>query len=81
MKAKTILKALSIKAKQLHPVRKKLTKSYVSLFLVMLLGLTSTMAWFTARESAHLLSENLEFQSASSLRINKDQFSANKITH
>ena len=80
MKAKTILKALSIKAKQLHPVRKKLTKSYVSLFLVMLLGLTSTMAWFTARESAHLLSENLEFQSASSLRINKDQFSANKIT-
>ena len=32
MKAKTILKALSIKAKQLHPVRKKLTKSYIDIF-------------------------------------------------
>ena len=80
MKAKTILRALSVKAKQLHPIRKKLIKSYVSLFLVLMLGLTSTMAWFTERESAHLIANNLEFQSASSLRINKDKYSANKIT-
>lgn len=80
MKAKTILRALSVKAKQLHPIRKRLTKSYVSLFLVLMLGLTSTMAWFTERESAHLIANNLEFQSASSLRINKDKYSANKIT-
>lgn len=80
MKAKIILKAIGEKAKQLHPFRKKLAKSYVSLFLVLLIGLATTTAWFTERESAQLLSGNLEFQSASSLRINKDKFSANKIT-
>lgn len=80
MKIKIILKALCIKAKQFQPFRRNLAKSYVSLFFVMVLALTSTMAWFTARESAKLLSENLEFQSASSLRINKDKYSANKIT-
>lgn len=80
MRAKMILKALSIKAKQRQPLRRKLAKSYVSLFLVMLIALTTVAAWFTEREAAHLLSENLEFQSASSLRINKDQYSANRIT-
>ena len=80
MKAKTILKALGTMARQRHFFGKGLIKSYVSLLLVLILGVTSTMAWFTEREAAHLESENLEFQSASSLRINKDKFSANKIT-
>lgn len=80
MKIKTILKALSIKAGQRLLLNKGLAKSYVSLFLVLVLGVTSSMAWFTAREAAELNSENLEFQSASSLRINKDKSSANKIT-
>ena len=80
MKAKTILKALSTKAGKHSSIGKSLAKSYVSLFLVLILGVTSTMAWFTEREAAHLESENLEFQSASSLRINKDKFSANRIT-
>ena len=79
MKIKTILKALSIKAGQRLLLNKGLAKSYVSLFLVLVLGVTSSMAWFTAREAAELNSENLEFQSASSLRINKDKYSANKI--
>lgn len=80
MKAKTILKALSLKARQRHFFGKGLIKSYVSLLLVLILGVTSTLAWFTERKAAHLNSENLEFQSASSLRINKDKYSANKIT-
>ena len=80
MKAKTILKALGIKASQRHFFGKGLIKSYVSLLLVLILGVTSTLAWFTEREAAHLKSDNLEFQSASSLRINKDKSSANKIT-
>ncbi|WP_407386277.1 hypothetical protein [Ruminococcus sp.] len=80
MKAKTILKALSTMTRQRHFFGKGLIKSYVSLLLVLILGVTSTIAWFTEREAAHLNSENLEFQSASSLRINKDKYSANKIT-
>lgn len=80
MKFKTILSALGTMARQRHFFGKGLIKSYVSLLLVLILGVTSTMAWFTEREAAHLNSENLEFQSASSLRINKDKSSANKIT-
>ena len=80
MKAKTILKALGTMARQRHFFGKGLIKSYVSLLLVLILGVTSTMAWFSEREAAHLESENLEFQSASSLRINKDKSSTNKIT-
>lgn len=80
MKFKTILNALSTKAGKRGPIGKRLARSYVSLFLVLILGVSSTLAWFTEREAAHLKSDNLEFQSASSLRINKDKYSANKIT-
>lgn len=80
MKAKTFFKALSIKAKQRGFMRTGFARSYVSLFLVLILGVSSTLAWFTERQAAQLNSENLEFQSASSLRINKDKTSANKIT-
>lgn len=79
MNGKTILKALSVKAKQCHMFGRRFARSYVSLFLVLVLGVTSTLAWFSEREVAHLNSGNLEFQSASSLRINKDKYSANKI--
>ena len=80
MKAKTILKALGTMARQRHFFGKGLIKSYVSLLLVLILGVSSTMAWFSEREAAHLRANNLEFQSASSLRINKDKSSTNKIT-
>lgn len=66
--------------KSLGKANKKLTKSYVTLFLVLLLGLTFCFAWFTKLNVAETGSNLLEFQSASSLRINKDKFSANKIT-
>ena len=79
MKAKTFLKALCFKTKHLFTGKKRLAKSYVSLFLVLILGVTSSLAWFTEREAAHLVSENLEFQSASSLRINKDKSASNVI--
>lgn len=41
--------------------------------------MTSCLAWFTQRNTAKMGTNLLEFQSASSLRINKDKFSANKI--
>lgn len=80
MIAKRVLKALYTKAGQRRSIRKGLMRSYVSLFLVFILGVTSTLAWFAEREAANLASEDLEFQSASSLRINKDKYSANKIS-
>jgi len=48
--------------------------------LVLLLGLTFCFAWFTKLNVAETGSSLLEFQSASSLRINKDKSSANRIT-
>lgn len=42
--------------------------------------MTSCLAWFTQRNTAKMGTNLLEFQSASSLRINKDKSSANRIT-
>ena len=80
MNGKTFFKALSIKAKQYFGFSRHFARSYVSLFLVLILGVTSTLAWFTEHQSAHINSGNIEFQSASSLRINKDKSSGNKIS-
>ena len=79
MNAKIFFKALSIKVKQNKAFTKKAAKSYVSLFLVLLLSVVSTLAWFTVREDAEINAKNLEFQSASSLRINKDKSVSNRI--
>ena len=72
MNSKTFLKVLSVKIKQSCSLFKKLAKSYVSLFLIVILSVSSTVAWFAQREAATLKAQDLEFQSASSLRINKD---------
>ena len=77
MNGKTILKALGIKARQCHAMSKVLAKSYVSLFLVLVLGVTAATAWFTEHESATIKSSDLQFQSASSLRINDDDVGKN----
>lgn len=79
MRVKTFFKALSIKARKSHALNKKFVKSYVSLFIVMVLGMTMTFAWFTKSQIAQINANDLEFQSASSLRINKDKSVSNKI--
>lgn len=80
MRCRYFFRAVAIKAKRMHKPDKKLAKSYVSLFLVMVLILTFSFAWFTKRNTARMGTNLLEFQSASSLRINKDKYSANKIS-
>ena len=80
MRCKYFFKAVAVKARRLRKADRKLAKSYVSLFLVMVLILTFSFAWFTKRNTARMGTNLLEFQSASSLRINKDKSSANKIT-
>ena len=61
-------------------MNKKIAKSYFLLFIIVLLALTSVFAWFTKVDSARFRGEQFEFKSASSLRINKDKYSANRIT-
>lgn len=80
MNIKIFFKALSVKARHNGSFEKKLIKSYVSLFIVMILGVTSTLAWFTKSNDAEINAKKLEFQSSSSLRINKDKSLSNKIT-
>ena len=72
MDLKLLFKALAYKAKQRKPIGKRLIKSYVSLFLVFVLGITSSFAWFAQRKAASISANALEFKSASSLRINKE---------
>lgn len=79
MDLKKLFKAVTVKAKEHKTVSRKLAKSYVSLFLVLMLGVSSTFAWFTEKDSAKINSGDMEFQSASSLRINKDKSASNII--
>ena len=74
------MRAVAVKAKRRRASKNKAAKTYLSIFLVLVLGMTLTFAWFTKRDTAQIETNLLEFQSASSLRINKDQYSANKIT-
>ena len=50
MELNTVIRALKIKMKQIKKNRRGIVKAYVSLFLVMLLALVTTYAWFTAKE-------------------------------
>ncbi len=79
MDLKIFFKALAEKAKQSKKYSAKIAKTYVSLFLVLILGVSSTFAWFAQRKAASIEANNLEFQSASSLRINKDKSASNII--
>ena len=79
MDLKSKIKSLTFNVKKRYKGSKKIIKSYVSLFLVLILALTSVFAWFTQKEAAKLYSNNMEFQSASSLRINKDDAGGKKI--
>lgn len=76
---KSFFKALAVRAKSRRKAGKKIAISYVSLFLALVLGLTSVSAWFAQRKAASIHANNLEFQSASSLRINKDKSASNVI--
>lgn len=74
-----LLKAITIKIKSKFRIRKGLSKSYISLFLAMLVCFLSTAAWFTARDTATINSEQWELQSASSLRVNRGKQISNRV--
>lgn len=68
MDLKTALKAFCIKFSQAKHRRKKTAKSYVSLFIVMLLAIGGTAAWLTAKESIQIGSPILEMKSSSGMQ-------------
>ena len=80
MNMKIFFKAASAKAAQSLSSGRKIAKSYIALFLVVVLSVTASLAWFSEHRSARISTNGLQFQSASSLRINKDQSTYNTIS-
>lgn len=79
MTFKAFLKAVGYQLSRRHTIRKKLTKSYVSLFLVLVIAATSTFSWFSAHVSVSINGGEYTFESAASLRVNNDKSSGNKL--
>ena len=59
--------------------RKKIMTTYVSLFLVCVLLITSTFAWFTMQNSASLFTDLFRMDSSTGLSINDGESITNKI--
>ena len=72
MELNTVIRALKIKMKQIKKNRRGIVKAYVSLFLVMLLALVTTYAWFTAKEDVRIHTQ--AFQMSGSDNIHDSQF-------
>lgn len=59
---------------------KKVTTSYVALFLVLSIFAVSTFSWFTIRDTATIDSEPFSLDSAAGMRVNKGEEIRNTIT-
>ena len=60
--------------------RKKLTASYLSIFLVFMLLISSTLAWFTVNDTADISSDTFTMESVSGLRVNDGEDLKNHIS-
>lgn len=59
---------------------KKVTTSYVALFLVLSIFAVSTFSWFTIRDTATIDSDPFTLESAAGMRVNKGEEIRNTIT-
>lgn len=59
---------------------KKVTTSYVALFLVLSIFAVSTFSWFTIRDTATIDSDTFSLESAAGMRVNKGEEIRNTIT-
>lgn len=59
---------------------KKVTTSYVALFLVLSIFAVSTFSWFTIRDTATIDSDTFSLESADGMRVNKGEEIRNTIT-
>lgn len=58
---------------------KKLSASYISLFLVFLLLITTTVSWFTRQDTASVDSDTFKLNASSGLRVNEGEDLENHI--
>ncbi|MCH5297083.1 MAG: hypothetical protein J1E85_05385 [Ruminococcus sp.] len=58
---------------------RKLTTSYVSLFLAFLILISGTISWFTFRDTANVDSDTFSLESASGLRVNEGESMSNHV--
>lgn len=59
---------------------KKVTTSYVALFLVLSIFAVTTFSWFTIRDTATIDSDTFSLESAAGMRVNKGEEIRNTIT-
>ena len=58
---------------------KKISTSYISIFLILLLLLSTTLAWFTINDTAFINSDTFTMESVSGLRVNDGEDLKNEI--
>ena len=58
---------------------KKISTSYISIFLILLLLLSTTLAWFTINDTAYVDSDTFTMESVSGLRVNDGEDLKNEI--
>lgn len=78
MKRRLIVELLRKKIFKFHSMN-RVSKSYVSLFLALMLLITSTAAWFSINYTASLQSRTMSLESASGMRVNKGMQITNNI--
>lgn len=80
MKFIITVKSAFIKASNSRRInRKKLTTSYVSLFLAFLILVSGTISWFTFNDTASVDSDTFSLEAASGLRVNEGEDLSNHI--
>lgn len=66
--------------KKINGSRKKLTLSYVSIFLAIVILVTATYSWFVIRDTANIDSDSFKLEAVSGLRVNEGEDLKNHIT-
>lgn len=79
MDLKFLLSAISIKMKKRIKITKNLTSSYVSLFLVAVLLVGATTAWYTASSSVTINTGDLSMTGSTGMRNDRNQRIVNEI--
>lgn len=79
MKIKSVISKISASYSCRRISSKRISTSYISLFLVLLLLTTTTVSWFTITDSAKVNSETFTMESSSGLRVNDGEDLKNHI--
>ena len=79
MDFKTLFRAVAIKTGKRVRSHKRLYRSYVSLFLVMVVGVVSVSAWFTSSRETTLKTGTMAMTGATGMRNSDNQKIINEV--